>query len=148
MRFRCSCLSQNRNDTENPPAAVESRYSNEWNRPLQRPLIMENQSSDTNAQMTALNPVLTLVISAALVAKGEKQPFAASAKSKEQREESGPSGHLPVFSVVQTRRMAAESPNYRMLQGAMNDRKPHGSGHSLCSPRQHFHDHFNKKLNL
>jgi len=80
--------------------------------------------------------------------KGGKQPFAASARSKEQREESGPSGHLPVFSVVQTRRMAAENPNYRMLQGAMNDRKPHGSGHSLCSPRPYFHDHFNKKLNL
>jgi len=76
---------------------------------------MENQSSDTNAQMTALNPVLTLVISAALVATGGKQPFAASARSKEQREESGPSGHLPVFSVVQTRRMAAESPLYQML---------------------------------
>ena len=43
---------------------------------MQRPLIMENQSSDKNAQMTALNPVLTLVISAALVAKGGEQTFA------------------------------------------------------------------------
>ncbi|MFT6299427.1 MAG: hypothetical protein ACJAWC_002793, partial [Yoonia sp.] len=42
----------------------------------------------------------------------EKRIFAASAKSKEQREESGRSGHQPVFSVVQTRRMAAVSPVY------------------------------------
>jgi hypothetical protein len=38
--------------------------------------------------------------------KGGLQTFAASAKLKEQREESGRSGHQPVFSVVQTRRMA------------------------------------------
>jgi hypothetical protein len=34
--------------------------------------------------------------------KGGELPFAASAKSKGQREESGRSGHQPVFSVVQT----------------------------------------------
>jgi hypothetical protein len=44
--------------------------------------------------------------------KGGLPTFAASAKSKEQREESGRSGHQPVFSVVQTRRMAAVSPVY------------------------------------
>jgi hypothetical protein len=38
--------------------------------------------------------------------KGGLPTFAASAKSKEQREESGRSGHQPVFSVVQARRMA------------------------------------------
>jgi hypothetical protein len=42
--------------------------------------------------------------------KGGLQTFAASTKSKGQREESGRSGHQPVFSVVQTRRMAAVSP--------------------------------------
>jgi hypothetical protein len=36
--------------------------------------------------------------------------FAASARSKEHREESGRSGHQPVFSVVQTQRTAATSP--------------------------------------
>jgi hypothetical protein len=41
---------------------------------------------------------------------GGEQSFAASARSKERREESGRSGHQPVFSVVQTRRMAAVSP--------------------------------------
>jgi hypothetical protein len=45
---------------------------------------------------------------------GGEQPFAASARSKERREESGRSGHLPVFSVAQTRRMAAVSPIYQM----------------------------------
>ncbi|MFT4742440.1 MAG: hypothetical protein ACI91Z_000413, partial [Yoonia sp.] len=33
--------------------------------------------------------------------KGGLRTLAASARSKEQREESGPSVHLPVFSVVQ-----------------------------------------------
>jgi hypothetical protein len=37
--------------------------------------------------------------------------FAASAKSNNQREESGRSGYLPEFTVVQTQRMAAQSPN-------------------------------------
>jgi hypothetical protein len=42
--------------------------------------------------------------------KGGLQTFAASAKSNNQREESGRSGYLPEFSVVQTQRMAAQSP--------------------------------------
>jgi hypothetical protein len=46
--------------------------------------------------------------------KGGELPFAASAKSKGQREESGRSGHQPVFSVEQTQRMAAPSPLYRI----------------------------------
>jgi hypothetical protein len=46
--------------------------------------------------------------------KGGELPFAASAKSKGQREESGRSGHQPVFSVVQTPRMAARSPLYQI----------------------------------
>jgi len=48
---------------------------------------------------------------AAAFTKGGERTFAASAKSKGQREESGRSGHQPVFSVVQTRRMAAVEPN-------------------------------------
>jgi hypothetical protein len=42
--------------------------------------------------------------------KGGLQTFAASAKSNNQREESGRSGYLPEFSVMQTQRMAAQSP--------------------------------------
>jgi hypothetical protein len=42
--------------------------------------------------------------------KGGLRSFAASAKSNNQREESGRSGYLPEFSVVQTQRMAAVSP--------------------------------------
>jgi hypothetical protein len=45
---------------------------------------------------------------------GGELPFAASAKSKGQREESGRSGHQPVFSVVQTPRIAARSHLYRI----------------------------------
>jgi hypothetical protein len=41
--------------------------------------------------------------------KGGMPTFAASAKSKGQREESGRSGYQPVFSVVQTQRTAAVS---------------------------------------
>jgi hypothetical protein len=47
--------------------------------------------------------------------EGGMRTFAASAKSNNQREESGRSGYLPEFSVVQTQRMAAASPFYRML---------------------------------
>jgi hypothetical protein len=43
-------------------------------------------------------------------AMGGLRSFAASAKSNNQREESGRSGYLPEFSVVQTQRMAAVSP--------------------------------------
>ena len=46
--------------------------------------------------------------------KGGKQPFAASAKSKGQREESGRPGYPPDFSVVQTQRTAAVSPERRL----------------------------------
>ncbi len=40
---------------------------------------------------------------------GGLRTFAASAKSKGPLEESGRSGHRPVFSVVQTQRRSAES---------------------------------------
>jgi hypothetical protein len=47
--------------------------------------------------------------------KGGELPFAASAKSKGQREESGRSGHQPVFSVEQTQRKLAVSQYCRKL---------------------------------
>jgi hypothetical protein len=43
-------------------------------------------ASDTNAQMTALNPVLTLVISAALVAKGRKRWFGYTGRGPESQQ--------------------------------------------------------------
>jgi hypothetical protein len=46
--------------------------------------------------------------------KGGLPTFAASAKLKGQREESGRSGHQPVFPVEQTQRLAAPSPLYRI----------------------------------
>jgi hypothetical protein len=46
---------------------------------------------------------------------GGERTFAASAKWKGQREESGHSGHQPVFSVVQTQRKSAESPMCRIF---------------------------------
>jgi hypothetical protein len=48
---------------------------------------------------------------AAFNEKGGLPTFAASAKSKGQREESGRSGYQPVFSVVQPQRKSAVSPD-------------------------------------
>jgi hypothetical protein len=45
---------------------------------------------------------------------GGLQTFAASAKSKGQREESGRSGYQPVFTVVQTQLTTAVSPCLRV----------------------------------
>ena len=50
--------------------------------------------------------------------RGGERTFAASAKSKGTRVESGRSGHQPVFSVVQTQLMAAVSSNQQMTRCA------------------------------
>jgi hypothetical protein len=54
--------------------------------------------------------------------KGGLRSFAASAKSNNQREESGRSGYLPEFSVVQTQRMAAVEPKVPDATSLTNDR--------------------------
>jgi hypothetical protein len=55
-------------------------------------------------------------------AMGGLRSFAASAKSNNQREESGRSGYLPEFSVVQTQRMAAVEPKVPDATSLTNDR--------------------------
>lgn len=49
---------------------------------------------------------------------GGERTFAASAKSKGKRVESGRSGHQPFFSVVQTQLMAAVSSNQQVTRCA------------------------------
>jgi hypothetical protein len=62
-------------------------------------------------QMAAASPKRTQMLDTF----GRELPFVASARSKEQLEEIGRSGHQPVFSVVQPRQMASVSPWWSVL---------------------------------
>jgi hypothetical protein len=71
------------------------------------------QTLAKGASRTAASSVVTKVRSGPFMSidtKGGKQPFAASAKSKGQREESGRPEYPSDFSVVQVQRTAALSP--------------------------------------
>jgi hypothetical protein len=67
-------------------------------------------------------PYAFMLMAMGVGAMGGLRSFAASAKSNNQREESGRSGYLPEFSVVQTQRMAAVEPKVPDATSLTNDR--------------------------